>query len=94
MNSVILASIIYVTGTGWISGMCNGNNSMMCVRNLENQAEYKAKWDADQRCQMENGRPLNYTAICNSRCSPTYVPPNSTMTVTCQASCRMQCETK
>ncbi|MDG0816401.1 hypothetical protein [Bdellovibrio svalbardensis] len=85
--------IVYVDSSGTDSGYCRSDD-YFCPRTLKDRAERNATQEAQNRCYLNSGSPLTYTASCNTYCTPSYIPPNTSAYVTCRSSCRMQCEVK
>ncbi len=93
IQEVEVSRITYVDGSGYSSGFCRSND-YFCPKDLHDRSESDGKYQAQTRCYLNHGTPLQYTATCNTYCSPAYIPPNSNTYVTCNSNCRMQCEVK
>lgn len=85
--------ITYVDGSGNASGFCRSND-YFCPKDIHDRAERDGTNQAQNRCYLNQGTPLQYTVSCNTYCSPAYIPPNSNSWVTCNSTCRMQCDVK
>ena len=87
------AAIQYVYGSGYSSGYCNGEGfSGWCVRDVQARAENDANRDADLSCRMKEGHLQYFSRMCNTFCSPSFIPNGQSAYVSCNARCTYNCE--
>lgn len=83
-----------ITARGRASSYCNANSGSYCTNDITRNSEREASQNIRRSCEWSyRGRSLTHTLYSNTRCNPSYLPPNHDGTwVTCETDARMQCE--
>ncbi len=84
-----------VHSSGYASGFCQGGGfGSMCMSQLQDLAKQDAARDADLQCRIKNGKLISYSGYCNVHCSPPYLNGEQNTYVSCNSSCRFDCDIK